>query len=158
MNKPSYRMQQTQRGNEALEMLAKFLESKNGLLTVSIHESHYSSGIHSQPGIVFGVYGIEVKRVEMFVKNHYEKNGTQYCDGQLGQLYLSHDSWDKLKRWCAQNVKIPMLVAVLTHGRQPPIFVKLSQPQVDEMQMAQKKKIGININIVKLLLTGEIWK
>lgn len=152
----THRQRQTERGLEAVQSLAKFLESKNGPLTVSIHESHFSSGSHAQPDLVFGAYGIEVKRVEMFTRHHFPKKESYYA--HLGHASLLHESWDGLKEWCKRNFKVPLLVVVLTWGRQAPIFVKLSQGQIDELQVQQAEKRWIQLNSWDVLLKGEIWK
>lgn len=152
MTKKSNRALQVQRGLEAVSALAKFLESKNGNLTVSIHESKYSSGAFGKPDLVFKGYGIEVKRLQMFCKhNFYEK---QYA--HLGHFSLLHQSWEDFKCWCVLNLKTPLLVVALYYGQQKPIFVRLSKSQVDKLQSQQRHKKWISLNGWECLRQGEI--
>lgn len=152
----TYRGYQTERGIEALEMLANYLESKNGKLTVSIHETHYSSGCHGQPDIIYKEYGIEVKRVEIFSKTMFKEDEKYYI--HLNNMGLSHQSWNYLKEWCKENSKIPMLVVVMTWGRQKPLFIKFSKEQIDELQKQQRHKNWIQLNAWQILSEGEILK
>lgn len=149
-------MKQVERGNEAVEMLRAFLESKGGLLTVSIHESKYSSGSSGYPDLIFNEYGIEVKRVELLTKNRF-KNGEEFYK-HIGYFKIKHESWNSLKEWCKKNGKIPIAVAVLTSGSLRPIFIKFTQKQIDLLQIEQKKKKWFGLNIIEALINGEIWK
>jgi len=154
----SYRFKQTERGNEALEMLANFLESKNGKLTVSLHESHFSAGQQGQPDIVFKEYGIEVKRVKIFSMNIYTRKEKEECHLHLNNMCLAHESWNYLKEWCKEHKKIPMLIVVLTWGKQQPLFIKFSQKQIDKLQEQQRHKKWIQLNAWKIIVQGEILK
>lgn len=147
------RRKQTQRGNEAIDMLVKFLEANYGQLTVSAHESKYSSGIHGQPDVVFQQYGIEVKRVEFFVKHRIPQ--TDECYTHLNNLSIDPASWRRLKTWCQNNRKIPIVIAVVTHGRQEPIFILFRREQID-LLATQRTSKWIQINSWKLFHQGAL--
>lgn len=141
----TYRSKQTERGNEALK-----------LLSVSLHESHFSTGRDGAPDLVYQGEGIEVKRVEFMSRARF--NEGEEFRVHIGTMYLEHTSWNWLKEWCNQNNKIPSLIIVLTWGRQHPIFVKFSQEQIDKMQQEQLKNKSIHLNSWDALLQGEILK
>ena len=150
----SYRMKQTERGNEALKMLARYFEKKEGLLTVSMKESCFSSGSYGQPDLIFGKDGVEVKRVEFMSRSHF-KNGEEFRI-KMGHMSLKHESWNYLKEWCKKTKKEPCLIIVLTWGRNQPIFVKFTKEQVNNMQRRQSNKKWIQISSWDALLKGEI--
>lgn len=152
----SYRTHQTERGNEALNLFAEFLEKKGGPLSVSIREPNYSAGSWGRPDIVYRECGIEVKRVEFLCKHRFEEKQRFYA--HLGHMTLLHDSWNRLKEWCKENSKVPALVIVLTWGRKPPIFIMFSQQQVDQWQQEHKGTIYIRIASWDALLQGEILR
>jgi len=156
MKKKSNRAMQVQRGVEAVKALAKFLESKNGNLTVSIHEVNYSSGAFGKPDLIFKEYGIEVKRVQLCCFHKpYGRQKKPHIN--LGSFKLEHTSWADLKAWCAQQGKIPLLIIAIYYARRQPIFVKLSQSQVDELQKPQLHKKYIQLDCWECLRQGEIW-
>ena len=143
-------------GKQAVKALAKFLESKNGELVVSIHESQYSAGSFGQPDLVFKEYGIEVKRIQ-FVCKHKPYGRQKKPHINLGSFKLEHRSWTDLKAWCAQHGKTPLLVVALHYQRRKPIFVKLTQSQVDELQKSQLYKKYIQLDCWRCLQQGEVW-
>jgi len=156
MNKKSNRALQVQRGMEAVLALAKFLESKNGNLTVSIHESQYSSGAYGQPDLIFKKHGIEVKRVQMICRHKpYGKQKKEHIN--LGSFKLEHQSWADLKAWCESHSKTPLLVVAMYYARRKPIFVRLSQSQINELQKTQLHKRYIQLDCWECLRQGEIW-
>ena len=152
----TYRAEQTERGNEALQFLADFLETKGGLFSVSMKETKYSMGVWGSPDLVFRDEGIEVKRVEFMARSRFNK-GEEFRL-HIGHVGLKHQFWNDLKKWCEGNKKIPALVIVLTWGKHPPIFVKFSKDQVDEMQRQQIKNQWIHLSSWDALLQGEILK
>jgi len=149
-------MKQTERGNEALNMVAEYFEKENGLLTVSMRESCFSSGSFGQPDFVFKGSGIEVKRVEFMSRSHF-KEGEEFRVN-MGHMSLRHQAWDSLKEWCKNNGKTPALIIVLTWGRKAPIFLKFSQEQIDKMQREQITKEWIQICSWDALLEGELLR
>ena len=149
-------MKQTERGLEAVEMLRAFLETKGGLLTVSVHESKYSSGSYGYPDLIFNKYGIEVKRVALLTKRKIGKGNNFY--NHIGRLKFKLESWNSLKEWCKNNGKKPMLVAVLTNGGQKPIFVYFYEPEINVLKEEQKKNSWISLSFFEVLHRGEIWK
>lgn len=151
-----YRSHQTERGNEALNLFANFLENKGGSLSVSIREPNYSAGTWGQPDIIHKEEGIEVKRVEFLCKHKFRDTKTVYA--HLGHMSLLHESWNRLKKWCLENKKKPALVIVLTWGRQPPIFVKFSELEVDQKQLEQIDRMCVKITAWEALLQGEILR
>lgn len=152
----SYRMKQTERGLEAVEMLRAFLETKGGVLTVSVHETHYSSGYAGYPDLIFNEFGIEVKRVEILTKKRFN-NGEKFYKN-LGSLKIQHEAWNSLKEWCSDNGKKLIVVAVLTCGSLRPLFVKFTREQIDKFQQEQKRKKWIRFNFIEVLREGEIWR
>jgi len=141
---------------QAVKALAKFLESKNGGLTVSIHESQYSSGAFGQPDLVFKEYAIEVKRVQVICKHKCDSK-SQKMHSFLGHFSLEHQSWTDLKAWCVKHNKTPLLVVALYYARRAPVFVVLNQCQVDELQQFQLHKRYIQLDCWRCLQQGEVW-
>jgi len=152
----SLRARQTERGLEAVKMLADFLEGKDGVLTVSIHESKYSSGVNGCPDLVYDSFAIEVKRVEFLTRHKFDK-GEHYWT-QLGQMSLLHESWERLKQWSKNNGKTPLIVLVLTVGKQDPLFVKLTQTQIDDLQQLQRGLKWVKLSSWQALTLGEVWR
>lgn len=152
----SYRMKQTERGLEAIKMLKDFIEKNYGLLNISIHEPKYSSGKDGFPDLVFRKFGVEVKRIEILTKHRFNKRQNFYA--HIGWLKIRHESWNNLKEWCFENGKTPLLVTVLTCGKLSPIFVRFTKEQIDKLQQEQQHKKWFGLNIIDILLEGEIWK
>lgn len=135
------RQTQTERGIEAVKMLADFLEKKSNLFNVSIFESGYSVGVHHYPDLVFRQFGVEVKRIEFLVKTRLKKS--EDSRASLNNLKIYTASWDGLKDHCSKSNLVPILVAVVTLGRQPPIFVGFSSAQVDEMRHKYERNFSL---------------
>lgn len=137
-----------------MKMFAEFLEKHRGILTVSINEHNYSTGRDGKPDLIFGSYAIEVKRVEFLCKHRFQ-DGEMFRP-HIGHMSLLHESWNWLKEWTIENKKTLILVVVLTLGRQPPIFIKFNQTQIDALQQAQKNNKWIQLNVWDILQQGEM--
>jgi len=152
---PSYRVFQTRRGKEALKMFVDFLETHFGPLQgLSVNEANYSTGSWSRPDVVFRQFGIEVKRVELMAKARIPDKDFYYA--HLNNLSINHKSWDRMKTWCRQNQKKPVLVVVLTCGFQEPMFIRFNQFQVNALQQAQRSKKWFQLNAWGVLREGII--
>jgi hypothetical protein len=117
-------------GYEGVQLLAKFLESRTGILTVSVNESQYSAGNMFFPDCVFLNYGLEVKRSQFLTRSNF-KRGQQFR-AALSAIHINNCGWHYLKEYCSNNGKLLRLVTVLTWANQEPIFIGLSEPQVDK--------------------------
>lgn len=155
MSKPSYRVFQTQRGKEALQMFVDFLEKHFGTLQgLSVNEKNYSTGSWSRPDVIFRQFAFEIKRAEFMAKARINDKDFYYA--HLNNLSVLHESWNNLKTWCRLNHKQPALIVVLTCGRQPPMFVGFNQAQVNALQEAQRHKKWFQLNAWGILREGII--
>jgi hypothetical protein len=123
------RREQYERGYEGVQMLAKFLESHTGVLTVSVNEAQYSQGNMFFPDLVFLNYGAEVKRAELLTSNRFSKG--QQFRGSLGSIHINNCGWHNLKAYCRKTSKELVLITVLTFGKQDPLFIGIEPEQVD---------------------------
>ncbi len=130
----SHRQKQARRGQEAVEMLARFLEEKHGILTVSINESGYSTGTQYTPDMVFMNYAIEVKRVELLTQTKEDFHA------HINDLKVNSESWRGMKQFCKKQNKIPVLVVTLCWGNQQPTFIGFTQQQIDAYQIECKDR------------------
>lgn len=128
----NHRQTQTARGIEAVQMLADFLEKHAGVLNVSVFEKGYSVGVHHCPDLVFRQYGVEVKRIELLCRTRIK--GSESSRLALNNLKIYTASWAGIKCHCVDLKLIPVLIAVVTFGKQPPIFVGFTADQIDEME------------------------
>lgn len=156
----SYRLKQTERGEQAVRMLQHFLESRYGILTTSVHEPKYSSGQDGYPDLVFRHTGIEVKRVELIRLDAQPNNPTNKRNAKytyLGNLKVNNESWNREKEWCKENHKHLILIMVLTLKNREPIFVRFKQAQIDKLQQEQNKK-WFCLGVWDALKTGKILR
>jgi len=135
----SYRQKQAKRGQQAVEMLAAFLEQQHGILTVSINESGYSTGQQYIPDMIFMNYAIEVKRIEFLTTTKSKSKDDMYTV-HINDLKVNSESWLGMQKFCKLHKKIPVLVAVLTWGRQPPLFIGFTKQQIDAYQLDCKDR------------------
>jgi len=122
------------RGQQGVAMLTKFLEQQHCILSVSKSESNYSAGTQYTPDMIFMQYAIEAKRLEMVTSVNQPKRGDFRT--ALNWLKVNSDSWVHLKEFCVKNKKIPILIVILTWGKQEPIFIAFTEQQIDHYQIA----------------------
>jgi hypothetical protein len=147
-------------GRNAVIELSKIIELKNGLLNgLSIFESNYSTGVNSNPDLIFREFGIEVKNIEFLDKNN-----------KLGTLKVNSNSWNSLKKWCNKNNKKVLLIVRLTKNKDS-LFLVLKSETIDlyrnEFDLRNKKPLinkcrnykgrFFGVNILRVISDSDIF-